>query len=260
MKVSIITINLNNKLGLHRTLESVKVQTNVDYEHIVVDGGSSDGSVDTLSAFRNDRLKWISERDSGLYHAMNKGIAKATGDYLLFLNSGDYLVAPSVLENLLNGEKGDIDLLYGDLERSFPDGTEDIVTMPDFITVETMMTWTLCHPVTLIHRRLFEDYGLYDERIKIVADWAFFLKVIVLGDASQKHKNVTVAKFMMDGMSSLPENQEKIFNEREWVKANYLSPAFIRFYQDYCAYKNFFNLKWVQRLRRIKNAVVNNKF
>ena len=100
MKISIITINLNNVSGLENTLSSVRAQTFRDFEQIVVDGGSSDGSVDVIRANSDWIAQWISEPDSGIYNAMNKGVRMASGDYLLFLNSGDCLASPKVLENV----------------------------------------------------------------------------------------------------------------------------------------------------------------
>ncbi|RZK11393.1 MAG: glycosyltransferase [Flavobacterium sp.] len=254
IKISIITVNRNNGKGLENTIRSVANQTYKHLEYLVIDGKSTDESVEVIRRY-SDRVDfWCSEPDTGIYNAMNKGIAQAKGTYLLFLNSGDWLVDASVIENLAKNENGEVDLVYGNLQRTFPDGAGDYVEMPGFIDVETMMHWTLCHPVTLIHYRLFKDYGFYDERLKIVADWAFFFKVLLLGNATQRHKPVTVTNFIMDGMSSLVENQEKINKEREWVKNNYTSPTFRKFYQEYFVYRNFYHEKWSERLKKVKRA------
>ena len=98
-ELSIITINLNNCAGLQKTLDSVFAQTFTDYEYLVIDGGSTDGSAELIKKQENKFVYCVSEKDNGIYHAMNKGIRKATGDYLLFLNSGDYLVNDEVLSN-----------------------------------------------------------------------------------------------------------------------------------------------------------------
>ena len=102
MKISIITINWNNNEGLKRTLESVVSQTSREYEYIVVDGASTDGSVETIVRYANHSiLRWVSEPDGGIYNAMNKGIRMATGEYVMMLNSGDWFVGEGVLEALL---------------------------------------------------------------------------------------------------------------------------------------------------------------
>lgn len=254
-KLSIITINYNNREGLKRTISSVLNQTWKEFEYIVIDGGSTDGSVPIIEMYSGKLSYWVTEKDKGVYYAMNKGILKANGDYLLFLNSGDVLVDENVINALIANEDSNVDLVYGDLKRTFTDGSQEIVKMPDFIDVETIMRFTLCHPVTLIRKRLFDEYGLYDERLRIVADWAFFLKVIILGNATQKHKNVVVSNFGMDGISSHQSNQSEIYREREWVKSNYLSPAFIKLFNDYSVYKNFYQNKWLARARRLYNLI-----
>jgi glycosyltransferase involved in cell wall biosynthesis len=252
IKVSIITINYNNAEGLKKTIESVINQSS-KIEYLVIDGGSSDKSVEIIERFKDKIDYWVSEKDNGIYNAMNKGIRSATGNYLLFLNSGDVLIDKFVIEKMIDKEDGSIDLIYGNLARTFPDGRKDEVCMPNFIDVPIMMNGTLCHPITLIHKRLFIDYGLYDERLKIVADWAFFLKVIVLGNATQKHKNVLVANFTMDGISSLAANQKLVNEEREWVKSTYLSAALYKLYSDYHLYENWYNNKWNYRFRKVYN-------
>ena len=100
MKFSIITVNFNNKEGLHNTIKSVINQTFRDFEYIVIDGGSTDGSIDILKKYDKYINYWISEKDSGIYNAMNKGISKANGEYLNFMNSGDCFYALDVLEKV----------------------------------------------------------------------------------------------------------------------------------------------------------------
>ena len=100
MKFSIITVNYNNKEGLRNTIESVIHQTYRDFEYIVIDGGSTDGSVDILKKYDQQINYWVSEKDSGIYNAMNKGISKAHGEYLNFMNSGDCFYALDNLERV----------------------------------------------------------------------------------------------------------------------------------------------------------------
>lgn len=232
MKLSIITINFNNSVGLERTIRSVISQTYTDIEYIIVDGGSTDGSIELIKNYESEISYWVSEKDSGVYNAMNKGIKVAKGEFLLFLNSGDYLCNEHVINKLLAKGGEEADLIYGNLERAFPDGRKDVAKMPASITVERMMNGTLCHPVTLIKRQLFKRYGLYDENLKIVADWAFFLKAIVLGHARGHYVDVNVAVFSMDGVSSWVSSTPLIKKEKEWVMENYLSPALINFIKE----------------------------
>ncbi|WP_225000040.1 glycosyltransferase [Cesiribacter sp. SM1] len=226
MEISIITINLNNSAGLERTVRSVLQQEYKEIEYIVIDGGSTDGSVDILKEYDDQITYWISEQDSGMYAAMNKGIRAATGKYLLFLNSGDYLCDEQVITQLLIHSRKDTDLIYGNLRRIFPNGMRDRVKMPDSITVETMVKGTLCHPVTLIKKSLFDTYGLYDESIRIVADWAFFLKLIISGKITTQYVDSDVAVYSMDGISSKLSNIPLIEAERTKILHQLLPPTY----------------------------------
>jgi glycosyltransferase involved in cell wall biosynthesis len=226
MELTIITINLNNSAGLEKTVRSVLQQGYQEVEYIVIDGGSTDGSVNILKKYDDHITYWISEQDSGMYAAMNKGIRAATGKYLLFLNSGDYLFDEQVIAELLTQAQKDPDLIYGNLGRIFPNGMQDRVKMPETLTVETMVKGTLCHPVTLIKKALFNTYGFYDENIRIVADWAFFLKLIISGKVTTQYIDVDVAVYSMDGISSKLSNVPLIEAERLRVLHQYLPPAY----------------------------------
>ena len=102
MRLSVITINMNNRKGLERTIKSVVCQIFADFEYIVIDGASVDGSADVIREYADKIHYWISEPDTGIYNAMNKGILQAKGDYCLFLNSGDALYTTTVLEEVFN--------------------------------------------------------------------------------------------------------------------------------------------------------------
>ena len=234
-KISVITINLNNCNGLIKTIESVVEQNYDDYEYLIIDGGSNDGSIETI---RNREVKisyWISEPDHGIFNAMNKGILKAQGEYLLFLNSGDTLADINVLNNLFNFEPIE-DIVYGDLILS-ENGMTHLHKFPNKVDYEYFFYETLGHPSTLIKRELFKIVGLYDENLKVISDWAFFLKAIVIHKASYRHVDMPVSVFMLDGASSLPVNSERKRIEREKV----LVSLFPRFNIDFHHYPHLFN-------------------
>ncbi|MEG1573526.1 MAG: glycosyltransferase family 2 protein, partial [Bacteroidales bacterium] len=120
-KLSIITINLNDAAGIEKTLKSIwEKQSFRDFEHIVIDGGSKDGSVEVIKKYEKNLAYWISEPDKGIYNAMNKGIAKATGEYLLFINGGDWL-ADDVLAEVF-AIPFEEDIVYGDFTYVSEDG------------------------------------------------------------------------------------------------------------------------------------------
>ncbi|RZL02217.1 MAG: glycosyltransferase [Pedobacter sp.] len=216
-KLSIITINYNNATGLQRTMQSVFEQQFTHYEYIVIDGGSTDGSRECIVRNAGKLAYWVSEKDKGIYPAMNKGITASKGDYLLFLNSGDYFAGPNVCSQLLENISTKTDIVYGNVDVVLPDLSKTQFIAPQNLTIDYMLAGTLFHPATLIRKRLFDEYGLYDERLKIVSDWAFFFKVIVSGNAACEYKNMIVSVYHKDGISSKLENQRVIKEEREKV-------------------------------------------
>ncbi len=257
MIISIITINYNNRSGLEKTITSVLAQSYVDIEYIIIDGGSQDGSKDLIKKYDAHINYWVSERDTGIYNAMNKGIKVATGDYLMFINSGDRLYDGNVIERLLNGIKPEMnyELIYGDLKMSYPDGTTFISKSPEEATIETMMTGTLFHPATLIKKKLFNQFGLYDERFKIVSDWAFFFKVIAFYNVKQVYKPLVVAEFFMDGISSKPENRILIDSEKEIVINEMFSQKLITILEEYPRLKRFYNFYGMAFIRYTINLL-----
>lgn len=176
-KLSIITINYNNSDGLKQTIESVLEQTCQEFEYIVIDGGSVDSSIQHILAYQNRLKYWCSEKDSGVYNAMNKGIRQAMGEYLLFLNSGDFLCDDNVLEKVIPTLSG-IDIVYGDILLKSASGETRALIYPDKLSVKYMFKDTIGHPASFIKRSLFVN-SLYSEHFKIVSDWEFFLKKII---------------------------------------------------------------------------------
>jgi glycosyltransferase involved in cell wall biosynthesis len=216
-KLSIITINYNHLDGLKRTVESVINQTWQEFEYIVIDGGSTDGSAAYIESQSNNIDYWVSEPDSGIYNAMNKGIAKATGEYLLFLNSGDHLFNITVLEknhaHLVNQ-----DLIYFDWQ--LVEGKKyKIVPYPDELQFSHLFFGSLPHQATFTKKELFGLVGLYDEQLKIVSDWKFMILALFHYKCSYKHVKETLSTFYYDGIS----RQVDFSSEREQVLEEYFS-------------------------------------
>jgi glycosyltransferase involved in cell wall biosynthesis len=211
MKISIVTINYNNKDGLRKTIESVVNQTYRNIEYIIIDGASTDGSTDIIRTYEDAIAYWVSEPDRGIYNAMNKGESKATGDYILFLNSGDYLVCPTVIEEICYEFSSHEDIIFG-LLKTYPSnliGYTDIhlpLTMQDFFERSPIP-----HPASFIKRDLFKEIK-YDENLKIVSDWKFFLQAIVFKGCSYKKIEKVITIFEDEGLSS--SNIECCNNER----------------------------------------------
>jgi glycosyltransferase involved in cell wall biosynthesis len=190
-------------------VESVVNQTWQEFEYIVIDGGSTDGSKEFIEEQSEHIDYWVSEPDKGIYNAMNKGIAKATGEYLLFLNSGDHLNDLKVLEenhiHLL--EK---DIIYFDI-NVIGDGVFFVKKCPAIMTFSYLYHETLPHQSTFIRKELFKKIGYYDEDIKIVSDWKFFIIALIKYNATYKHVGSVISTFYLDGISA----HSDYFNERE---------------------------------------------
>ncbi|OKZ05862.1 MAG: glycosyl transferase [Bacteroides oleiciplenus] len=217
MKLSIITINYNNAIGLKKTIESIVEQTYHEFEYIVIDGGSNDDSKKVILENQNNISDWCSEKDAGIYNAMNKGILKATGEYLLFLNSGDYLHDTTVLEEIVTTLSGE-DIIYGDLLYIENGVKKDTCVYPSVLDLDYFLEYSLGHPASFIKKSLFQN-SLYSETLKIVSDWEFFLKKIVLESVSYKHIDRVITDFDMGGISS--QSIDLCNEEREWVMHKY---------------------------------------
>lgn len=221
MILSIITINRNNAAGLEKTMRSVAAQTLADFEYVVIDGASTDKSVEVIRYFEasfGDRLKWISEPDKGIYNAMNKGIGMASGDYLQFLNSGDSLVSDNVTMRMTDALKanGFPSILYGNLLKDMPDGkvmrSKGFAGKP--MSFLGFYTGSLSHPSSYIQKGLFEEYGLYDEGLKIVSDWKWFVQSIILGGEKPVYTDIDVVLFDMNGISETNRTLDKVERKR----------------------------------------------
>lgn len=178
MKYSIITVNYNNKEGLRKTIESVIQQTFRDLEFIIIDGGSTDGSVEVLKEYDTHIDYWISEPDGGIYQGMNKGIKKATGEYLNFMNSGDCFFATDILEKVSH-YNSNADFVVGkDYHYNTETHQGHASIQPPRTTMIHFFVATLDHQSSFIKRELFKD-SLYDDNHRLVSDWIFFTEKIV---------------------------------------------------------------------------------
>lgn len=214
-KVSIITVNLNNFEGLTRTMESVLSQTYTDYEYVIVDGGSTDGSREFIEKHADRLSYWCSEPDGGIYNAMNKAVTKATGEYVCFMNSGDSLYSNTTLEDIFSQEQK-ADILFGDVYRSKNGEKLSIRTFPKHITTEQMFKGGITHQAIFSRRTLHIEHP-YDERYKMIADW-FFLIHRLLDGCEFKHVGRIVCCFDITGYSCTTRTKNDI-HEQQFYKA-----------------------------------------
>ncbi|AGB29483.1 glycosyl transferase [Prevotella dentalis DSM 3688] len=225
MKFSIITVNFNHAEGLQNTIRSVIGQSYKNYEYIIVDGGSTDGSVDIIRSYEADLTYWVSEPDGGIYQAMNKGTKMATGDYCIYLNSGDIFSNIRVLENVA-GMSLTEDIISGDQQI----GTK-LLRSPDFVTLKIFFIRSLFHQATFIKTNLIKTHP-YDESMKFAADWKFFMEMIVLNNSTYKHIPLSISIFESGGATE--QNTQKSRDEVRGILENIFPKRVLEDYNDYC--------------------------
>ena len=205
--LSIITINYNHKNGLKKTFDSIFNQTWQDFEYIVIDGGSKDGSKELIEANKDRIDYWVSEPDNGVYNAMNNGIRVANGDYVLFLNGGDFLYNDEVLCSVFDSISDTSVPIYSCKLLRKSNVLEEVIEPNEKLNFLFFSRGgSLPHPSTFIKKSLFEKYFYYNEDLKIVSDWEFFFYVIGFGNEKVEYLNTILSVFMMDGISTNPKN------------------------------------------------------
>ena len=293
--LSIITINYNDAEGLRKTLASVAAQTYKGIEHVIVDGGSTDGSVEVIRAYADTQaahpVKWVSEKDKGIYNAMNKGIEIALGkrivnsfnrselvedknkgieialgkrivnddhtstpisnnqlpiaqtNYIQILNSGDILAADDVTERMMAALANNSAIFYGNMIKVNAQGKVVGKSGYTEYSLRQFYSSTLNHDCAYIRRDLFEEYGLYDEHLKIVSDWKWYLQAIGLGKVKPDYVDIDVTIFDDGGIS---ETNIPLRNaERRQVLEELLPPAVLWDYDTHA-----FEMEQMKRLRR----------
>ena len=212
-KISIITVVYNDESGIKRTIDSVASLNYQNTEYIVIDGNSTDNTVDVIRAYSEKICKWISEPDSGIYDAMNKGIGMSTGDWLVFLNAGDEFANKDVISYIIP-YINDYDIIYGSMLRV--SGAIQYITRG--ITSEhpdafDFMHGSLGHQASFINRKVFEKTGYYSTEYKLASDAKFFYDAIVVNSARIKYIDKVIAKFALGGASTT--NQQLYDDERK---------------------------------------------
>lgn len=258
MLISIITINYNNKIGLEDTIKSVQTQTFKNYEHIIIDGDSNDGSFDIIQRNIESFSYWVSEPDSGIYNAMNKGIKAAKGEYLLFLNSGDHLFNNDVLRENTH-HLGFYDLIYFNIQVGGKEMSE-IVSYPKELRFSDLYFSSLGHPSTFIRKELFEEVGLYDEKLEIVSDWKFFILALFKHNCSYKKVDITMTTFYRNGISTNPINEGIISTEREIVLTTHFKAFLKEINELYELRVTLQNLKKSNKIKLLLKLGLLNKF
>ena len=231
-KLSVITINYNNKSGLEKTIQSLFSQTFTDFEYIVIDGGSTDGSIDIINKYSNKITYWVSEKDNGIYDALNKGIAKSTGEYCYFLNSGDYLSNKDVFDNVFKNKPSE-DIIYGDVSMEMDGIITGHKLHPDKLSTFYLLTEVIAHQAQFIKRDLFQKFGNYDLKYKIVSDYELFVRMFFKHTISTRHVPIDIAVFDLSGLSNRKEQLAQINVERNTIHNIYFPKVLTTLYHGY---------------------------
>ena len=243
MRLSIITINLNNANGLRKTIESVINQTFTDYEYIIIDGGSTDGSVDVIREFAEKITFWVSEPDKGIYNAMNKGIIKAKGEYYLFLNSGDFFHNKKVLATVIP-KLIDSDVVYGNIIFLPPDFYNNANQQLELernikpypgrkrpLKIYLRIGSTIPHQAAFFKRTVFEKIGYYNESYKIASDLELNIRILKYGKFVIEYIPDIISYFVLDGIGSDFSKDSLVDKEVRIIREKYFKQTYYFLYK-----------------------------
>jgi len=218
-KLSVITINLNNASGLRKTIESVVNQTYTNYEYIIIDGGSVDGSVDIIKEFTDKIAYWVSEPDTGIYNAMNKGLRRSRGELVTFINSGDTYYSYDSLKTALTFTQGKIlnaQLFFFDFIYQYGENKKQVSSI-DVTDKYIIYNKGFGHPSAFYKKSLFDFYGFFDETYTISADRDFYMNIIVKKRLAFAYFSFPVSVFQDGGLSTDIQYQKSIQLEDERI-------------------------------------------
>ncbi|MDJ0661019.1 MAG: glycosyltransferase family 2 protein [Crocosphaera sp.] len=243
MKISIITVCKNAEKTIKKAIQSVINQTYSNIEYIVIDGNSNDKTSKIIEQYKTQINQWVSEPDTGIYNAMNKGIKIATGDFIYFLNSDDYLLDNDVIQDVVNylNEHPNCDIIYGDLEARDQDNTILVKPPQPQKILEWMIYGSMPHQATLAKANIFEKYGLFNEGYKIVADVEWYLNLLKYNEINWQYYPRTIASYALNGLSTKDikltrgeywqvHNTAQVYQGNDWDKKRLLK------YQDIILY------------------------
>jgi glycosyltransferase involved in cell wall biosynthesis len=252
-KLSIITINYNNLEGLKKTVDSVVNQTWKEFEYILIDGGSTDGSAAFIESQSEHIDYWVSESDKGIYNAMNKGIKVATGEYVLFINSGDHLFNNTVVKSAEQYLVSH-DIIYFNLQIIAENNDKAIHSLPDELKFSDFFIDSWPHPSTFTKRELFDKVGLYDENLKIFSDWKFMIMALFKHQCSYLKVDETFSAFYLGGISS----QTDLLGERNQVLKEFFN-GYVLDYQELYFNRKIVNTNRFKMLQEIERTVAGKK-
>lgn len=206
MKISIITVCYNSAATIRDAIESVLSQDHVDVEYLIVDGNSKDGTLEIIRSFGDRIARWISEPDGGIYDAMNKGIALATGDVVGILNSDDFYFDNGILSRVAEAfEDLQVDSVFGDLIFVHPDNLNKVVrtySSKGWHPGKFARGFMPAHPTFFVRRKYYERHGLFKTDYKIAADYEMLIRLLYVHKLTYRYLPLTMVKMRKGGVSS----------------------------------------------------------
>ena len=203
--ISIVTVCFNSENTIKDTIDSVLNQTYGNIEYIIIDGGSIDGTVEFVQSYGDKIARFVSEPDKGIYDAMNKGIALATGDIIGILNSDDFYIDELVIEKVVKEFERNIDCLYADLVYVRSENLNKVVRYYDssqFAPSKVAYGWMPAHPTFFVKKDIYSKYGVFRTDLKIAADFDLMLRFLYTHSLTYFYMQKPIIKMRMGGVST----------------------------------------------------------
>lgn len=213
--LSIVTVNLNNSEGLEKTLKSIFEQTWQNFELIVIDGGSKDGSKEHLEKHESQMAYWVSEKDEGIYNGMNKGLRKCKGNYVVFMNSGDYFLSPDSLKLCFEIiSYNDADIFYGQIKID-DEGSEKTITYPSKLSLNYLKKRVINHQACFFKIETMLNLGGYNEKYHLAADYHYYLIAYLKGKTFHPIL-IPIVKYDISGISTMRMENYRAEMNKAW--------------------------------------------
>jgi glycosyltransferase involved in cell wall biosynthesis len=219
--ISIITVCYNASKTIRDTLESVAKQSFTDFEHLIIDGGSTDGTLEIVREWTRHQLRLVSEPDEGIYDAMNKGLALASGEIVGFLNSDDFYAGPAVLQQIANAfEDNSVDACYADLVYITQDNGQVVRCWKSksFVKGDFAQGWCPAHPTFYVRKSVVARFGLFDTSYRLAADAELMMRYLERGEVNARYVPSVWVRMRLGGKTN--QSIVSIFRQnREIIRA-----------------------------------------
>ena len=239
MKITIITVAYNSASTIERSIESVESQDYQNIEHIIVDGGSQDATIEIVNRHKNSIVTFISEPDKGIYDAMNKGIGLATGDVVAFLNSDDIYAGPWVISEVVDYfSRSELDALFGNLSYFYsptPDKVNRVYRSPD--DVSKALSWGImpAHPTLFLRKEVFSRFGTFNPNYKIAGDFDLIARIFNSNTLRYKNLKKIMVRMQLGGISTAGIGNTILLNQEIYrsCRDNLISTNYVKLYARY---------------------------